>query len=255
MKYHISIPFELLREKYLPKVLEKRIGVEISLNAEALDNFSRGDFRKVARILKEEDISRSIHLPFMDLSLAALDPWIRKVSLKRLYQGFEIASFFEPVIAVFHSGYHPDYHREPKEEWRKIFIEESLQVILKEAKDLNLTLALENVFEPDPTFLKPVFEFYEGELFWCFDPAHAKVFSEKEELDWLKVLYIYLQEIHCHDNLGKWDDHLPLGKGVIKFEEIFAILKTMELQPLFTIEAKKEEDVLLSLQYFQENLP
>ncbi|MFN3567997.1 MAG: sugar phosphate isomerase/epimerase family protein [Caldimicrobium sp.] len=254
MRYHISIPFELLREKYLPKVLEKRIGVEITLKAEALDNFSRGEFRKIAHILKEEEIPRSIHLPFMDLSLAALDPWIRKVSLNRLIQGLERASLFEPIIAVFHSGYHPDYHREPKEEWRKIFIEESLQVILKEAKDLKLTLALENVFEPDPTFLEPIFMFYKGDLFWCFDPAHAKVFSEKEELEWLKLLGFYLQEIHCHDNLGKWDDHLPLGKGIIKFEEIFAMLRAMELQPLFTIEAKKEEDALLSLHYLQAKI-
>lgn len=252
--YHISIPFELLREKYLTKVLEERVGVEITLKAAALDNFPRGEFRNIANILREHEISCSVHLPFMDLSLAALDPWIRKVSLKRLFQGLEIASLFEPVIAVFHSGYHPDYHREPKEEWRKIFMEESLLAILKEAKDLKLTLALENVFEPEPTFLDPIFTFYRGELFWCFDPAHAKVFSEKDELDWLKVLGGYLQEIHCHDNLGKWDDHLPLGKGIIKFEEIFSMLKTMQIKPLLTIEAKKEEDALLSIQYLKNNL-
>lgn len=252
MRCQISIPFELLKEKYLSKVLEERVFVEISIKAEVLENFARSEFRKIAKILKDNSLTPTIHLPFMDLSLAALDPWIRKVSLKRLFQGMEIASLFEPIMVVFHSGYHPDYHREPREEWREIFIKESLPQILEVAKDFDLKLALENVFEPEPEFLLPIFTTYEGNLYWCFDPAHARVFSEKDELEWLKVLYPYLQEMHCHDNFGKWDDHIALGRGVIQFEKIFNLLFEKKLSPILTIEAKKEEDARLSFQFLQK---
>jgi len=248
MTIRVTIPFEELYQKYLPEVLERRIAPEITLKAEALDYFERKTFKEVSEALKAYGLVPSIHLPFMDLSLAALDPWIRKVSLKRLYLGMERACLFEPAQCVFHSGYHSDYHREPREEWRKIFIEESLQEILKISKELGLRLCLENVFEPEPEFLKPILEAYEGRLFWCFDPAHARVFSEKEEMTWLEHLYPYLLEIHCHDNLGKWDDHLPVGKGVIKFREIFQFLKEKGLFPDLTIEAKKREDVFTSLE-------
>lgn len=251
MRCHISIPFELLKEKYLPQVLEKRFNLEIVIKAEALDYFARSDFRTVAKSLQDNEINITIHLPFMDLSIAALDPWIRKVSLKRLCQGLEIASLFDPIQAVFHSGYHSDYHREPKEEWRRIFIELSLPEILEFANNLDLKLALENVFEPDPEFLEPVFSYFWGKLAWCFDPGHARVFSEKDELYWLETLYKYLEEIHCHDNLGKWDEHLPLGQGIIKFEKIFQFLRHLNLNPIFTIEAKREEDVFVSLNYLQ----
>lgn len=254
MRCHISIPFELLKEKYISKVLENKVLIEISLKAEVLDNFTRSEFREMANILIKNNLKPTIHLPFMDLSLAALDPWIRKVSLKRLLQGLEIASLFEPLMAVFHSGYHPDYHRDLREEWREIFIKESLPLILKIAEDLGLKLALENVFEPEPEFLIPVFTAYERKLYWCFDPAHARVFSERDELEWLKVLYPYLQEIHCHDNFGKWDDHIALGKGVIQFEKILTFLKERELFPILTIEAKKEEDAVLTFQYLQNFL-
>ncbi len=251
MKIRVTVPFEELYNKYLPEVLERRIPPEITLKAEVLDGFDRKTFKEVSGILKGEGLTPTIHLPFMDLSLAALDPWIRKVSLKRLFQGLEMASLFEPELCVFHSGYHPDYHREPKKEWRKIFLEESLPLILERARDFGFKLALENVFEPEPEFMKPIYENFSGELTWCFDPAHARVFSEKDEMKWLEVLYPYLSEMHCHDNLGKWDDHLAVGKGVIKFREIFQFLKERNLSPHLTIEAKKKEEALLSFAYLK----
>ncbi|MCS7199974.1 MAG: sugar phosphate isomerase/epimerase family protein [Caldimicrobium sp.] len=249
---HISIPFELLKEHYLEVILRKRLSVEIILKAEILDREERTSFRRIADTLKNESITLSIHLPFMDLSLGALDFWVRKISLKRLFQGMEVASLFEPILCVFHSGYHPDYHREPQEEWRKIFTEEALPKILAFAEDLGIVLALENTFEPEPEFMLPIFQSYHERLGWCFDPGHARVFSERDELSWLTNLYPYLREIHCHDNKGKWDDHLPLGDGVIDFRRIFSFLKENNLFPILTIEAKREEDVFKSLKYLQQ---
>ncbi len=251
MEIRVSIPFELLKERYLPAVLKRGLQIEVSLKAEVLDSFERKIFRELSSLLTERGLKPTVHLPFMDLSLAALDPWIRKVSLKRLCQGMEIASLFEPVLCVFHSGYHPDYHREPKEDWRKLFLEESLPEILKIADELNLSLALENVFEPEPEFVKPLYEAFYGQLFWCFDPAHARVFSECEELHWLNILYPYLAEIHCHDNLGKWDDHLAVGTGIINFSGIFSFLRAKDLAPILTIEARREEEALASIRYLE----
>ncbi len=243
----VSIPLHLLVEKYLPLVLEKGINVEIALNARVLDEFSYFEFKKLSQRLKEAGIKTTVHLPFMDLSPGALDPWIKEASLRRIFLAIERAAFFEPLNMVLHSGYHADYHREVKEEWRKIFIE-SLERILEFSKEFGVTLSLENVFEPDPDFVKPIFETFKEELGWCFDPAHARVFSEKEELEWLKILYPYLREIHCHDNLGKYDDHLAVGKGVIKFENIFNFLKEKKITPILTSEAHNEEDTYYNIQ-------
>ncbi len=242
----VSVPFNLLVEKYLSEILQNKINVEIALNAESLDNYSYKFFRKIAQELKKEGLKITIHMPFMDLSVGALDPWIKEASLRRIVSAIERAVIFEPLNMVLHSGYHADYHREKKFEWRESFIE-GLSKILEICKDLNLTLSLENTFETDPEFIKPVFENFQGELFWCFDPAHAKVFSEKDELEWLKMLYPYLKEIHCHDNLGKYDDHLAIGKGIVKFKKIFEFLKEKNIKPILTSEAHNEEDTYINL--------
>ncbi|MBO8143370.1 MAG: sugar phosphate isomerase/epimerase [Thermodesulfobacterium sp.] len=247
----VSIPWELLINKYLPLVLENKINVEIALNAKALDNYSYLDFKNVAKKLKESGIKTTIHLPFMDLSLGALDPWIKEASLRRIFFAMERAIVFEPLNLVLHSGYHMDYHREVKEEWRENFIE-SMGKILKFAEDLNLTISLENVFEPEPEFLKPVFESFKNRLFWCFDPAHARVFSEKEETKWLNVLHHYLKEMHCHDNLGVHDDHLAIGKGKLKFKEIFEFLRKKKIKPILTSEAHNEEDTYVNIEILSD---
>ncbi len=248
-----SVPFELL-ETYLPKILDGGLPVELVIKAESLDRHSFSDFKGMAEKLKDLGIKLTVHLPFMDLSLAALDPWIRKVSLLRLFQGMKIASLFEPKVCVFHSGYHQDYHREQKERWREIFIEDSLSAILNLADELSLTLALENTFEPTPDFMEPIFKAYKNRLYWCFDPGHAKVFSEADELSWFDVLSPFLIEMHCHDNLGKFDDHLALGEGVINFIEIFKALRNLNKEVFVTVEARSEEAFLKSLSFIHQCL-
>ncbi len=245
----VSVPFSLLKEKYLEVIIRERINVEVVLGADALDLYSYRNFREIARILKEEGLKTTVHLPFMDLSPGALDPWIRETSLKRIRIAIETAVLFTPLNLVLHTGYHPDYHREKKLEWRKIFIEELKK--LKELTDsLELVLSLENTFEPDPEFFKGILKEIEG-IFWCFDPAHARVFSEHEEISWLKALYPWIKEMHCHDNKGIFDDHIGIGKGVIKFEQIFNFLKEKNLIPILTSEAHNEEDTYWNLKYLK----
>ena len=60
---------------------------------------------------------------------------------------------------------------------------------LKEfAEELNLILSLENTFEPDSEFFKEVLKNVEG-VFWCFDPAHARVFSKENEIKGIYRIY------------------------------------------------------------------
>ncbi len=248
MAVFVSVPFELLVEKYFPKVIEYRVNVEIGLKAEVLDKLFFTEFKKVAEELCKAGVKTTVHLPFMDLSPGALDPWIREVSIKRTLQAMERAALFEPLNLVLHTGYHPFYHREVAEKWREIF-KGVLEEILKKAEELDLILSLENVFEPEPVFLKGFFETFEGRVFWCFDPAHARVFSKKHELTWLETFYPYLKEIHCHDNKGEIDEHLAIGKGVIEFEKIWEFLRRKGIKPLLVSEAHTEEETLYNREY------
>ncbi|QER42028.1 sugar phosphate isomerase/epimerase [Thermodesulfobacterium sp. TA1] len=242
----VSIPFNLLKEKYLPLVLAHRINVEVSLNAFSLDNYPYSTFKEIAVQLKNQGLLTTVHLPFIDLSIGSVDLWIREVSFKRIFLAVERASLFQPLNLVLHSGYSYNYH-EIKEEWREQFIE-NLNKLLDFIREENLFLSLENVYEPTPEFMLPIFEAFYGKIGWCFDPAHGRVFSKKDELQWLQTLYPYLKEIHCHDNLGEEDDHLAVGKGVLKFEAVFHFLKEKKIVPILTSEAHNEEDTYVNLE-------
>jgi len=247
VELYISIPLDLLAEKYLPYVLENKVNVEVGLPWYVLENFSYLKLREIAKKLKDSGINTTIHLPFIDLSPGALDPWIKEVSLRRIVLALERGSLFFPKNAVLHSGYHPDYHREHQKKWKEEF-KDSLELILKAGEDYGVSISLENTFEPEPEFLEEFFETFKGRLGWCFDPAHARVFSKKDEISWLKKLHRFLKEVHCHDNHGEVDEHLAVGKGVIKFEEIFAFFKEKGLKPIITSEAHTEEDTYLNIE-------
>ncbi|HFC98041.1 MAG TPA: sugar phosphate isomerase/epimerase [Thermosulfurimonas dismutans] len=248
----VSIPFDLLVQKYLPLVREKGLWVEVSLDREALDTYRFEDFRRVAEELHQAGVRCNVHAPFCDLSPGALDSLVREASVRRLREALRIALLFDPRTVVFHSGYHPGYHREQVPRWQER-LHRSLEILLAEAGELGLTLALENVFEPSAEVLLPLFEAHPG-LTWCFDPGHAQAFARTHWKDWLPRLYPYLSEIHLHDNRGDWDEHLALGEGTIPFPEILGFVYDRGLAPVLTLEAHAEEAVAPSLRYLRELL-
>jgi sugar phosphate isomerase/epimerase len=65
---------------------------------------------------------------------------------------------------------------------------------------------------------------------------------------WLEALGERLFEMHIHDNRGKYDEHLPVGDGNIRYEEIFRI--TMGKKFIFTLEPHKIEDLKRSISNF-----
>ncbi len=243
---HLALPFTMF-PRYLDKALEAQLFLEVGLDHQALDLFKAKDFRKAAKIIHKRNLGCSVHAPFTDLSLGALDALISRTSLKRLRQALKVASYFRPKTIVIHSGYHPGYHRERLKEWQQR-LQEGLEALLYEAERLDLYLALENVFEPDPSFLTSVVEkIASPHLGYCFDAGHALAFAKSPWQPWLEAFTPRLFELHIHDNNGDWDAHLPPGKGKIPFLEIFTYLKDKNLCPLLTFEAHREEDVLPGL--------
>ncbi len=253
-RVRIAIPFPMLKGRYLPVVLEEGIVPEIGLDHQALDLFSPEDFQEAARMLQEAGIRPTVHAPFCDLSPGAFDREVRRASLKRLKEALEIARLFAPEVVVFHSGYHPGYHRERQEAWQELF-RPGLRELVALAENLGLKLALENVFEPSPSLLTTlVEEMNSPALGYCFDAGHALAFAKSEWVPWLEAFKGRLFEIHVHDNDGTWDDHLVPGQGKIPFPEIFSFLEAEGLAPVITYEAHREEDVLPGLVYLERIL-
>jgi sugar phosphate isomerase/epimerase len=244
---HVNVPYSMLL-KNLDFILEKELNPEIYFDGEAIDTFKENDAHSIKRALTSKELSITIHAPFMDLSPGAVDTKIRKATWDRLYEILHIAAFFLPKLIVFHPGYNKWFFDGNVNLW----LENSLttwQPVAKTAEKLGIPLAVENIFEEEPFGLSQLIAGVNSPTFnFCFDTGHFHLFSTVPMEAWFISLGPYIREVHLHDNCKASDDHLPMGDGDIDFALFFHLIKRYSVNPIYTIEPHKVEDLERSLE-------
>ena len=247
---HVHIPYPRIKD-YLSLIKENRINLEIYFSSNSLDTIKDYDIIKLKEKLDYRP-SLTIHAPFMDLSPGAVDSKVRAVTIERFLHIFRIAETLGSEVIVFHSGY---------EKWRyalkvDIWLEGSLitwRHLLEKAVEMNLKIAIENIFEDNPTNLRLLMEEIGSKnLGICFDTGHFNLFSKILLEEWLRQLKPYIIALHLHDNDGTADSHDPIGDGTFDFGTLFSILKDKNL--IYTIEAHTPEAVLKSIERLKDYL-
>lgn len=245
---HIHIPFQNISE-HIDFIRERRVNLEIYFGSGALDAISEDD---VALLKDNLDYgpSLSFHAPFMDLSPGAVDARVREVTLERFSQVLRIAEVLRPGAVVFHSGY---------EKWKyalnvDLWIEKSLltwEGVCREAARLGVKVAIENIFEDEPSNLKLLMEqMNTGNFGICFDTGHFNLFSRVPLGEWMDALNPYILELHLHDNDRSSDQHRPMGEGTFDFAEFFRLLRNKDC--IYTLEAHSREDAMKSMAYLEK---
>jgi sugar phosphate isomerase/epimerase len=122
------------------------------------------------------------------------------------------------------------------------------QELIVLAGEAQTVIALENVYEREPSVLRRLFERLNSDrICFCFDTGHFNVFARAPLSVWFGELGKYLGHLHLHDNHGRFDEHLPVGNGNFPFAELFEKLKDMEDRPTMTLEAHAQADLWQSL--------
>jgi sugar phosphate isomerase/epimerase len=229
-------------------VLENRIHPEIYFSGEDLDTYHGEELRELAEKLREKGIEITFHAPYMDLSPGGEDRRIKEVTIDRFSRTIQLGKFFKPKAIVFHAGY---------EKWKfngvmDLWLQSSLQTwrpLVKEAEDLGLTLAVENVYEETPEPILTLLDRIESLHFrFCLDTGHHHIFSKVLLSTWVETLGKYLYEIHLHDNHRELDEHLPIGEGSFDFDQLFTLLSQYQLNPIYTLEPHQEDHLWRGLQ-------
>jgi sugar phosphate isomerase/epimerase len=242
---HIHIPFNRIPE-HLEFIKKNALNLEIYFGAGDLDTLDAGDIARLRDALDYRP-SLSLHGPFMDLSPGAVDSKVRGVTMQRFSDLFEIARVLGPRVVVFHSGY---------EKWKyalnvDVWLEKSLETwrpLDKRASGMGVKIAIENIFEDEPSNLALLMEGMASENFGvCFDTGHCNLFSKVGLETWMDALTPHIVELHLHDNDRTSDQHLPMGRGTFDFENFFRLLG--EKDCVYTVEAHSPEDVLKSIDY------
>ena len=250
---HVSVPFIMLRDQYLPLVLSNRLHVEIGLDARVLDTDPLKDLEKVAASLSKAGLNCSFHAPFLDLSLGAIDSRVRRVSLERIFQVMEYIPLFNPRWIVCHGAYEERHYRNDQAQWLRNSLE-SFTRLLSIIEKTRTPLMVENVYERDPNNLADLFKGISSPLVrFCLDVGHHRLYSRSDLNEWINQLGPFLGLLHLHDNNGVLDDHLALGAGTIDFKGFFNCLKERGLRPSITLEPHQEDWVRQSLDFLDRH--
>jgi sugar phosphate isomerase/epimerase len=253
---HVNAPFRLLGESHLEIFIRHRINPEIGFDARTFSHFSDSEIHHVSETLLRHGLRITFHAPFLDLSPGSLDADVIDLTRRRFEQTLRLVPIFKATAVVCHAGYDWKRYGYMKTEW----IDKSLETwrwLGKRLQALGAGLVLENVYEHDPEDILPLFDNLSTHgVGFCFDIGHQFAFSRAPLDKWLTVLGPYIAHLHLHDNHGKHDEHLGLGKGTIDFQKLLGYLKDHRAgPPTVTLEPHVEGHLWPSFEFLSEIWP
>jgi len=235
-------------------ILEKQINPEVYLSADALDAMHWHVMSDFAADLAGNGLSCTIHAPFMDLNPGSVDPAVRRVTAQRVEQTLRAAELLRARVVVFHPGYSRLTYGSVQDAWIAGSIEFWCKY-LPSLRQIGCTVALENIFEEEPSILRRVLEgIGDPCVGHCFDSGHFNMFARVPLEDWFAELGSFVLEAHLHDNHGDADEHLPVGDGQIDFGRVTGLLKRYAPRAVWTLEAHSRERLVRSLKAIQQYL-
>ncbi|MDZ4861605.1 MAG: sugar phosphate isomerase/epimerase family protein [Candidatus Hydrogenedentes bacterium] len=189
-----------------------------------------------------------LHGPFIDTIHHSPDPEIREVCRIRYLRAFDMAEAIGAQYVLFHSQFNPVI-RVPV--YKKSYHDESLRFwpeLVEEAELRRMPIYIENMFEDDPVPARKVADAIDSPYFkLCLDVAHAAIHSSLDIKEWIDTCGEHLRHVHVNDCMGKMDDHLGLGQGVLDLPRAFALLKKTGLQLNYVLETHK--NTIASMRY------
>lgn len=170
-------------------------------------------------------------------------PWatpikkLKDASITELTEQFELfGKLGAKLISI-----HPHWYQ-PNSSKSEIVVRiiSSLITLSQIAEKNNLRLMLEHQptgFLNTPMSLQPIFAGVR-ELLFHLDVGHAQVAGGEQNLTdkFLDRFGDKLAHVHFSDNKGKFDDHLPLGAGIIDWSSIVSRLKELKYDGMITLE-------------------
>lgn len=222
-------------------------------------NYHRSDLmRETARYFQRKKIKvLSFHAPFYlnrekkkekenQLSLSAVNPLKREITLKEIKRVLEVMSCFGSKLMIIHGGVSlAEKDGEDEENLCR-----SIQELLDYTKGENIKFALENTakraFQMD-NLVRMVDKFSHPNLGICIDLGHSNLVQNPSEA--IKLADKRIFSLHVSDNYGKKDDHLVPLKGNIPWQDVCDSLAEISYQGPFTLELIAHE------QEYSEILP
>jgi sugar phosphate isomerase/epimerase len=181
---------------------------------------------RFSEMKRQYGMNYSIHAPICDINIASINERMREASVEETIRTMEHANRMDIRTITIHPGIYAtgmDNVKDLSINHSKV----SLKRIEKASKEYGLTAAIENMpalyimMGQTPEELS---ELIDGtDLAVCFDIGHANTRGKIDEF--IDTFGERIANIHIHDNMGKNDDHMTIGDGVIDFPHVLSKLR------------------------------
>ncbi len=228
-------------------------GIEISRFGRLSDIEENFKQRKIEykKILDDFEGELTLHGFFSNLNIAAKDPLIASVSLKRYYQSLELAQYFDVSLVVFHTCYNNLLKQKQYQEMYFLNNVEFYNEFIKEFEASGIMATIENVHEPSPDLIRNLIAAVNSPYLGAtIDIGHCNLHSNTDPTHWIKEYGIMLKHMHFHNNDTTEDSHSSLLNGTLDIKKILTSLKEIQLYPTITFEIFEENALIESVEYF-----
>lgn len=191
----------------------------------------------------------SLHGAFIDVNPASGDPSFRKFSQERCHESCRIAKQLGASRVVLHSSCFPFLRGAYLEHWATVSAEFYTQL----AAQYDLMVCVENSQDVDTTPLCALMKrITDKRVRVCLDIGHAN-YSQVPIEEWFDRLGDKIAYLHLSDNMGKFDDHLPLGEGRIDWKLADSFWRQLNREIPITLEVGGIKGVEKSIAYLKQN--
>jgi sugar phosphate isomerase/epimerase len=193
----------------------------------------------ILKALETYQMSLTCHLPTF-LSLCDLTDSIKRASLDETLTSMDIAAKELGVKTfVLHPGraaglglYVFDTIKD--------YLFQSLEVLCENADKLGVVLCLENMVQRSELLILPqafigIFRSFPN-LRMTLDIGHAHIQTKEAPYKFIQQFPDKIHHVHISDNLGKTDDHFPIGAGTVDYPRVIQALKEIGYDSKMTLE-------------------
>ena len=192
----------------------------------------------------------ALHGAFVDINPGSGDLDFRKLSEQKIDESCKNAVKYGAKHVIFHSASHP-FIRE--ENYLTHCAEKSAEVYSCAAEKYGVFIHIENNYDVDAEPMLRMMDYVTSDMVgFCLYIGHAK-YSNISISEWFEKLKDKLSYIHLSDNMGFFDDHLPLGSGVIDWKEVNKLYCGLNREIPITLETGNIDGVKASVKFMKEN--
>lgn len=188
----------------------------------------------------------AVHGPFIGITYDHRDCLLKEATRKRMDMTFDVVKHLKPDTLVLHSGISPLRGKSEEKDWLTA-VSAFWKQEIKQYKSIGVRVVLENTYERSPELLVRLAEqVNDSSLGLCLDVGHANYASDFKPCDWVQPMAKWLKHVHLHDNHGQEDEHLPVGKGNIDYEKLFAAFMRYTPDVTISLEVEAAPEIVIA---------